>query len=74
MGDAADDILTSLSLTEDERKVYNTVKGKLEQHFVKKRSVIFERAKFNSRVQQQGEFHNIITLSCGTLSIQEFTK
>ena len=55
MGDAADDILTGLSLTEEERKVYNTVKTKLEQHFVKKRNVIFERAKFNSRVQQQGE-------------------
>ena len=51
----ADDILTSLSLTEEERKVYNTVKAKLEQHFVKKRNVIFEHAKFNSRVQQQGE-------------------
>jgi len=55
MGDAADDILTSLSLTTDERKVYATVKTKLEAHFVKKRNVIFERAKFNSRVQQQGE-------------------
>ena len=51
MGDAADDILTGLSLTEEERKVYNTVKTKLEQHFVKKRNVIFERAKFNSLVQ-----------------------
>ena len=55
MGDTADGILTLLGLSDEERKVYNTVKTKLEEHFVKKCSVIFERAKFNSRVQQQGE-------------------
>ena len=51
MGDAADDILTSLRLSDEERKVYDTIKTKLEAHFVKKRNVIFECAKFNSRVQ-----------------------
>ena len=55
MGDAADDILSSLSLTTEEKKVYTTVRDKLEAHFVKKRNVIYERSKFNRRVQQQGE-------------------
>ena len=55
MGDAADDILTSLNLTDDKRKVYDTVKTKLEVHFIKKRNVIFERSKFNRRIQQPGE-------------------
>jgi len=66
MVDTADDILTSLSLTEDEWKVYNTVKAKLEQHFVKRRNVIFEHAKFHSRVQQQGESVDsfITSLNC----------
>ena len=31
------------------------VKGKFEAHFVVKRNVIFERAKFNLRSQQDGE-------------------
>ena len=55
MGDAADDILTSLSLTTEEQKVYKTVRDKLEAHFVKKRNTIYERSKFNLRVQQEGE-------------------
>ena len=55
MGDAADDILTSLNLMDDERKAYDTVKTKLEAHFIKKRNVIFERSKFNRRIQQPGE-------------------
>ena len=55
MGDAADDILCSLRLSEDDKKVYETVKSKLEQHFVKRRNIIFERAKFNGRRQKEGE-------------------
>ena len=55
MGDAADDILASLGLTEEEKKTYDTVVAKFQGHFVKKRNVIFERAKFNQRKQEEGE-------------------
>lgn len=55
MGDEAEDIVTSLRMTEEEANVYNTVKEKLEGHFVVRRNVIFERAKFNQRQQEQGE-------------------
>ena len=55
MGDAADDILRSFKLTEANLKVYETVKEKFESHFVKRRNVIFERAKFNNRKPEQGE-------------------
>ena len=55
MGDEADDILCSLNLTADEKKSYDTVKRKLEGHFVKCRNPIFERAKFNQRRQERGE-------------------
>ena len=54
-GDAADDILTSLSLTTEEKNVYKTVRDKLEAHFVNKRNVIYECSKFNRRVQQEGK-------------------
>ena len=55
MGDEADDILRSFALPEDDRKSYATVKGKFESHFVQRRNVIFERAKFNWRKQEEGE-------------------
>ena len=53
MGDEADDILQSFSLTEANRKKYDPVKMKFEGHFIVKRNVIFERAKFNMRVQKE---------------------
>ena len=46
----------------DERKKYDTVKSKLEEHFIIKRNVIFERAKFNLRFQKENEsVDNFIT-------------
>ena len=62
MGDEADDILQSFSLTEANRKKYDPVKTKSEGHFIIKCNVIFERAKFNMRVQKEGEpVDNFIT-------------
>ena len=55
MGNEGDDILRSFSLSEEDQKKYNTVKAKFDGHFVKRRNTIFERAKFNSRRQEQGE-------------------
>ena len=62
MGDEADDILQSFGMSEDDRKKYNAVKKKFEGHFIIKRNVIFERARFNMRVQTEGEsVDNFIT-------------
>ena len=62
MGDEADDILRSLRLSEEDRKKYNAVKEKFDAHFVQRRNVIFERAKFNMRRQEEGEsVDNFIT-------------
>lgn len=55
MGEEAEDILTSLRLTPEEASEYNSVRAKLEAHFVVRRNVIFERAKFNQRHQEVGE-------------------
>ena len=51
MGDEADDILSSFELSEEDRKKYETVRDRFESYFVKKRNIIFERAKFNRRKQ-----------------------
>ena len=62
MGDEADDILQSFGMSEDDRKKYNAVKKKFEGHFIIKRNAIFERARFNMRVQTEGEsVDNFIT-------------
>ena len=55
MGHQAEDILTSLKLTQDGLKKFDTVKAKLDSYFVIRRNVIFERSKFNKRVQLENE-------------------
>ena len=55
MGEDADDIFSTFPLTAEDRKVYNTVISKFESNFIIKRNVIFERAKFNQRIQQENE-------------------
>ena len=55
MGTEADDILHSFHLSQEDAKKYNTVKEKFEAYFVKKRNVIYERARFNQRTQQPDE-------------------
>ena len=62
MGNEADDILQSFSLTETKRKKYDPVKTKFEGHCIIKRNVMFDRANFNMRVQKEGEHvDNFIT-------------
>ena len=55
MGDEGDDILRSFKLSVEDAKNYDTVVGKFERHFVRRRNVIYERAKFNQRRQEPGE-------------------
>ena len=55
MGDEADNILRSFSLSAEDRKKYDVVKGKYDNHFDQWRNVIFERARFNMRRQEESE-------------------
>ena len=55
MGADADEILRSFRLSEADQKIYKTVKVKFDSHFVKKHNIIYERAKFNMRKQEEGE-------------------
>ena len=55
MGDKAEDILDSFKLEEDQRKSYTAVKAKFESFFVKKKNIIYERARFHRRKQEEGE-------------------
>ena len=55
MGDKSEDIFLSFNLTDAEKKEIDTVLNKFESHFILKQNVIYERAKFNSRFQREGE-------------------
>ena len=55
MGEKFDDILQSFCLSEEELKKYEMVVAKFQKHFISRRNVIFERAKFNSQKQEEGE-------------------
>ena len=53
-----EDILSSGNLTGDEDNdavTYATVVEQFDSHYIKKRNVIFERARFNQRKQQEDE-------------------
>ena len=55
MGAEADKIFRSLKLTTAQAKKYDTVIEKFTSHFIKKRNVLYERARFNMRRQEEGE-------------------
>ena len=55
MGDEADDIVKSFTFAIADEKKYTKVKEKFDQHFIIKRNLIFERAKFNMRKQETSE-------------------
>ena len=55
MGDEAEDLLSSFHLTAEQARSYDTVVEKFDAYFVRRRNLIFERAKFNRRCQQEGE-------------------
>ena len=67
MGREADDILHSFNLTKAQQKEFETVKNKFKNYFVVRRNVIFERAKFNMRKQEEGESVDTFIISLYSL-------
>ena len=55
MGDRAEDILTSMSLSQEDAADYDIVIQRLTNTSLEKRNVIYERARFNQRRQDEGE-------------------
>lgn len=55
MGKEAEDILPSLKLAGIEMANYAAVKRKFKRHFIPCMNIIYERARFNWRVQQPSE-------------------
>ena len=55
LGPEAEDVLTSTGISSEERKKYASVLKKLDDFFQVRKNIIFERACFNRRDQQDGE-------------------
>ena len=56
MGMEAETIFKSLSFSADtDKDKFDVVLQKFEEHFIPKRNVIYERAKFHQRMQHEGE-------------------
>ena len=55
LGEEAETVLASTGLTDAECQVYATVLGKFDSYFKVRLNVIFERARFNRRSQQDDE-------------------
>ena len=47
LGEEAEDVLTSTNISNDDRKQYDQVLGKMDEFFKVQKNVIFERARFN---------------------------
>ncbi len=54
MGDEAN-ILCGQVLSDADRQQYDTVKDTFDKYFVPRKNIIYERARFNQRVQQANE-------------------
>ena len=48
-------VLTSTNISNDDRKKFDKVVDKIDEYFMVRKNIIFERARFNLRVQQEGE-------------------
>jgi hypothetical protein len=55
MGEEAETVLASTNIKEDEKAAYTSVVGKFDCYFKVRKNVIFERARFNRRVQGKSE-------------------
>jgi len=55
LGEQAEAVLGSKDITEEERKVYDTVVTQIDGFFQVRRNVVFERARFNQQNQQEGK-------------------
>ena len=55
LGDEAEEVLASTSITQEERITFRLVMEKLDQFFQVRKNILFERARFNRRDQEEGE-------------------
>lgn len=68
MGEKAEEILTQIMPTMSSETTFDAIKQKFNTYFSLKRNIIFERYKFNSRVQQAEEPVDLFITALYTLA------
>src|SRR5258705_3919214 len=68
MGPKADEVLLSFHLTPEEEEDYALVLERFQGHFVVRKNRTYERAKFNSRIQANGESVEAFVTALHTLA------
>ena len=68
MGENADEIFQSFGMSDEDKKDFKKVKEKFDAHFIPRRNVVFERAAFNKRKQEEGETVDMFVTSLYSLS------
>jgi hypothetical protein len=68
MGPEADDICASFELNDENKNKNTKMKENFDNHFIVRRNVIFERAKFNKRKQKDSKnVENCVTSLSATM-------
>lgn len=68
MGDQSEDVLSTFQLSAEDSKNFDVVLQRFDSYFIPKRNIIFERARFNMRSQQDGESIEEFATTLHTLS------
>ena len=68
MGDEADDVLKGLNLSYHRQKQYDAVREAFQAFFIVAKNVIYERARFNMRKQEENESVDSFVTALYTLS------
>ena len=69
MGPKAEEIFNSFSLSSEDSKKYAVVLEKFRLYFEPKKNIIFKRALFNQRLQEEGETVNNFITSLYSLAV-----
>ncbi|XP_026669243.1 uncharacterized protein LOC113464324 [Ceratina calcarata] len=72
MGEKSEEVLDQLMPEMGDNTTIEMVKGKFTEYFSPKKNTIFERFKFNSRVQQADESNTFVTALYTSASTCEF--
>lgn len=68
MGPQAEEIFNTFKLEPAEQKKFEVALNQYEAYFIPRRNIIYERAKFNTRTQQEGESVEDFVTALHTLS------
>ena len=75
MGEDAEDTLLSMDPTDEERVTYDGVIAKFDGFFKVRKNTIYDRTRFNRRVQEEGEsIEQFITSLYGLVDLCEFDR